>query len=34
MKAPRMPAPGTVIGKAMQTLESGRGTVEMLVMLR
>jgi hypothetical protein len=34
MKAPEMPAPGTVIGKAMQTLESGRGTVEMLVMLR
>jgi hypothetical protein len=34
MRAPEMPAPGTVIGKAMQTLESGRGTVEMLVMLR
>jgi hypothetical protein len=29
-----MPAPGTVIGKAMQTLAAGRGTVEMLVMLR
>jgi hypothetical protein len=34
MRAPRMPAPGTVIGKAMQTLAAGRGTVEMLVMLR
>jgi hypothetical protein len=34
MRAPEMPAPGTVIGKAMQSLESGRGTVEMLVMLR
>lgn len=34
MKAPAAPAPGTVIGKAMQTLESGRGAIGMLVMLR
>ena len=34
MKAPAAPAPGTVIGKAMQRLDSGTGTIEMLVMLR
>jgi len=34
MKAPPSPAPGTVIGKAMQPLESGSGSIEMLVMLR
>jgi len=34
MKAPPSPAPGTVIGKAMQPLEAGSGSIEMLVMLR
>jgi hypothetical protein len=34
MKAPPSPAPGTVIGKAMQPLGSEVGTIEMLVMLR
>jgi hypothetical protein len=34
MRAPQSPAPGTVIGKAMQPLESGTGSIEMLVMLR
>ncbi|HET7452283.1 MAG TPA: hypothetical protein VFL12_06045, partial [Thermoanaerobaculia bacterium] len=34
MRAPDSPRPGTVIGKAMQALESGTGTIEMLVMLR
>jgi hypothetical protein len=34
MRAPANPAAGTVIGKALGTLESGVGTVEMLVMLR
>jgi len=34
MRAGVAPAPGTVIGKAMGTLERGSGTVAMLVMLR
>ncbi len=34
MRAPVNPAPGTVIGKALGTLNSGAGIVEMLVMLR
>ncbi len=34
MRAAEIPTPGTVIGKAMQTLESGRGEIDMLVMLR
>jgi hypothetical protein len=34
MRAPAVPAPGTVLGKAMQSLTSGDGTVQMLVMLR
>lgn len=34
MRAPANPRPGTVIGKAMQPLESGNGEIEMLVMLR
>jgi hypothetical protein len=34
MRAPDMPAPGTVIGKAMEPLQAGTGTIEMLVMLR
>jgi hypothetical protein len=34
MKAPEFPAPGTVIGKAMEPLASGSGSIEMLVMLR
>ena len=34
MKAPPSPAPGTVIGKAMEPLTSGSGSIEMLVMLR
>jgi hypothetical protein len=34
MRAPGEPAPGTVIGKALGSLESGTGVIEMLVMLR
>jgi hypothetical protein len=34
MRASINPAPGTVIGKALGTLKSGTGIVEMLVMLR
>ena len=34
MRAPGSPAPGTVIGKAMEPLDHGAGTIEMLVMLR
>ena len=34
MRSPDTPRPGTVIGKAMQELASGTGTIEMLVMLR
>ena len=34
MRAPETPLPGTVIGKAMESMESGRGKIEMLVMLR
>jgi len=34
MKAPSNPATGTVIGKALASLTSGTGTIEMLVMLR
>jgi hypothetical protein len=34
MRAPGNPAPGTVIGKALGTLDSGTGTIEMLAMLR
>ena len=28
------PAPGTVVGKALELLEAGRGEIEILVMLR
>lgn len=34
MRASAEPAPGTVIGKALGSLESGAGVIEMLVMLR
>ncbi len=34
MRAPASPGPGTVIGKALGTLDAGLGWVEMLVMLR
>jgi hypothetical protein len=34
MRAPRNPAPGAVIGKALGSLNDGAGTIEMLVMLR
>ncbi len=34
MRAPVSPQPGTVIGKAMQALDRGNGTIDMLVMLR
>jgi hypothetical protein len=34
MRAPATPAPGTVIGKAMQKLDGANGEIEMLVMLR
>jgi hypothetical protein len=34
MRAPATPAPGTVIGKAMQKLDRDTGDIEMLVMLR
>jgi len=34
MRAPAAPAPGTVIGKAMQKLDRDSGEIEMLVMLR
>jgi hypothetical protein len=34
MRAPQTPAPGTVIGKAMQSLDDATGNIEMLVMLR
>jgi hypothetical protein len=34
MRAPDVPRPGTVIGKSMESLEQGRGTIEVLVMLR
>lgn len=34
MRAGDAPAPGTVLGKAMAPLESGRGVIEILVSLR
>jgi hypothetical protein len=34
MRAPTIPLPGTVIGKAMQKLDAPNGEIEMLVMLR
>lgn len=34
MRAPDAPRPGTVIGKSMENLDRGQGTVEVLVMLR
>jgi hypothetical protein len=34
MRAPDSPRAGTVIGKSMESLARGRGTVEVLVMLR
>lgn len=34
MRAPANPAIGTVIGKALESLDNGTGTVQMLVMLR
>jgi hypothetical protein len=34
MRAPADPAPGTVIGKALQNLSTGVGVIEMIVMLR
>ncbi len=34
MRAPANPAPGTVIGKALDSLNSGTGIIKMLVMLR
>jgi hypothetical protein len=34
MRAPAEPAPGTVVGKALQTLSAGTGVIEMIVMLR
>jgi hypothetical protein len=34
MRAPANPALGTIVGKALETLEQGTGTIEMLVMLR
>ena len=34
MRAPVNPAPGTVIGKALGSLESGTGIIQMLAMLR
>lgn len=34
MRAPASPRPGTVIGKALETLAGRSGTIEMLVMLR
>jgi len=34
MRAPASPAPGTVIGKALGSLDAGAGVIEMLVMLR
>jgi hypothetical protein len=34
MRAPKNPAAGTVIGKALGVLERGTGSLEMLVMLR
>ena len=34
MRAPANPAPGTVIGKALDNLDSGTGIIKMLVMLR
>jgi hypothetical protein len=34
MKAPRPVEPGTVIGKALEPLESGTGLIKVLVMLR
>ncbi len=34
MRAPADPAPGTVIGKALDNLDSGTGIIKMLVMLR
>jgi hypothetical protein len=34
MRAPKTPLPGTVIGKAMQKMDSDVGQIEMLVMLR
>jgi hypothetical protein len=34
MRAPADPAPGTVVGKALQTLSAGTGVIEMIVMLR
>ncbi len=34
MKAPAAPAPGTIVGKALEPFDAATGTVEMLVMLR
>lgn len=34
MRAPGQPKPGTVLGKALGSLEGGTGTIELLVMLR
>ncbi|MBI1742162.1 hypothetical protein HYR54_03740 [Candidatus Acetothermia bacterium] len=34
MRAPNNPAPGTIIGKALATWESGNGVIEVMVMLR
>ena len=34
MRSPANPAPGTVIGKALEPLASGTGVIQMLVMLR
>jgi hypothetical protein len=34
MRAPENPRPGTVLGKAMDSLDSGSGRIQMLVMLR
>jgi hypothetical protein len=34
MRAPPNPAPGTIVGKALGSLEKGDGMIEMLVMLR
>ncbi len=34
MRAPASPAPGTIVGKALGRLESGAGSIEVLVMLR
>jgi hypothetical protein len=34
MKAPLPAEPGTVIGKALESLENGTGLIKVLVMLR